>query len=281
MSNTISEVTRRAIADFWMVSEYSWSGQLTESAFMTRLYDLASLPSHDHRLRDAAGDIRQHRESFTDWEEDWPFTDDRFRLLWCPDDTFLRFLCEAVHPIVRPDAEQARSIARELNAILSPDGWQLIEKGNISGRPLFSPMRPSGVVRPIEEPTGWPKVDRQLQEVRARLDAAKTEEQCQSVGLLCREVLISTGQAVYDASRHKTLDGVEPSDTAAKRLLEAIFETELAGSVNEEARAHARAAVRLALALQHKRTADYRTAALCAEAITSVVNLAAIVAQRR
>jgi hypothetical protein len=281
MDNTISEVTRRTIADFWVASEYSWSGRLAESAFMTRLYDLSSLPSHDHRLRDAAGDIRQHRESFSDWEEDWPFTDDRFRLLWCPDDIFLRFLCETIHPIVRPDADQARTIARELNAFLSPDGWQLVEKGAISGRPLFSPARPNGITRAVEEPTGWPKVDRQLQEVRARLDAATTEEQCQIVGLLCREVLISVGQAVYDAARHTTSDGVQPSDTDAKRLLEAIFETELTGSVNEEARAHARAAVRLALALQHKRTADYRTAALCAEASTSVVNLAAIVADRR
>jgi hypothetical protein len=48
-------------------------------------------------------------------------------------------------------------------------------------------------------------------------------------------------------------------------MLEAIFETELRGSSNEEARAHAKAAVRLALALQHKRFADFRTAALCAE----------------
>lgn len=52
------------------------------------------------------------------------------------------------------------------------------------------------------------------------------------------------------------------------------------GSSNEEARAHAKAAVRLALALQHKRLADFRTAALCAEGTWSVVNMLAIVAGR-
>lgn len=64
-------------------------------------------------------------------------------------------------------------------------------------------------------------------------------------------------------------------------MLEAIFSHELAGSANEEARGHAKAAVRLALALQHKRTADFRMAALCAEGTLSVVNLLAIVAGRR
>lgn len=42
-----------------------------------------------------------------------------------------------------------------------------------------------------------------------------------------------------------------------------------------------KAAVRLALALQHKRLADFRTAALCAEGTWSVVNMLAIVASRR
>ncbi|MCT8999889.1 hypothetical protein [Chelativorans intermedius] len=64
-------------------------------------------------------------------------------------------------------------------------------------------------------------------------------------------------------------------------MLEAIFEEEFRGWSNEEARAHAKAAVRLALALQHKRLADFRTAALCAEGTWSVVNMLAIVAGRR
>jgi hypothetical protein len=136
-------------------------------------------------------------------------------------------------------------------------------------------------VRIFEEPTGWPKVDRQLQEVRLRLNSAQTEEQCQAVGLCCREVLISVGEIVYDGARHASLDGIEPSLTDAKRRLEAFFDTELAGSANEEARGHAKAAVKLAVALQHKRSADFRTAALCAEASASVANLAAIVLNKR
>jgi hypothetical protein len=64
-------------------------------------------------------------------------------------------------------------------------------------------------------------------------------------------------------------------------MLDAIFEVELKSSSSDEARAHAKAAVRLALALQHKRTADFTTAALCAEGTLSVVNMLALLAGRR
>jgi hypothetical protein len=97
--------------------------------------------------------------------------------------------------------------------------------------------------------------------MKLRLDSAETEEQWQAVGLLCREALISVAQEVYSPAKHPQIDDVKPSATDAKRMLEAIFSVELKGSSNDEARAHARAAVNLALALQHKRTPDFRTAA--------------------
>jgi hypothetical protein len=93
--------------------------------------------------------------------------------------------------------------------------------------------------------------------------------------------LISVAQEVFDPLRHPLIDETAPSDTDARRMLEAIFEAELAGASNAEARAHAKAAVRLALALQHKLTADFRTAALCAEGTVSVVNMLAVLDGRR
>jgi len=113
-----------------------------------------------------------------------------------------------------------------------------------------------------------------------QLGVAQTEERYQAVGLLCREILISVAQEVYDPHRHPSPDGVVPSVTDAARMLESFLGAELEGSQSQEARAHAKAALRLALALQHKRTADYRMAALCVEATTSVVNILAILAGR-
>ena len=55
------------------------------------------------------------------------------------------------------------------------------------------------------EPTGWTRVDRNVTEVRKRLETAATEEQFQTVGLLCRETLISLAQVLYDAKLHPTL----------------------------------------------------------------------------
>jgi hypothetical protein len=278
--NVISEVTRRTIIDHFSVGNVSWVGSLQEDEFLARLYDLSRLPSLDYRYEDAAADIYQHRVRNDDGEDSWVFYDRRFNLLHASDIEFVRFLCETVHPVVRRSENEVAALVQFYNETLAPDGWQLVEGKTLSGRPIFVGQSAKRAVV-FEEPTGWQKVDRQLQEMRLRLDSAKAEEQFQGVGLLCREVLISVAQEVYDPARHPIVDDKAPSDTDAKRMLEAIFEVELKGSSNEEARAHAKAAVRLALALQHKRLADFRTAALCAEGTWSVVNMLAILAGRR
>jgi hypothetical protein len=64
-------------------------------------------------------------------------------------------------------------------------------------------------------------------------------------------------------------------------MLESVFAVELAGGSNEEARAHGKAALKLALALQHHRAAHFRMAALCVEGTASIVNLVAILSGRR
>jgi hypothetical protein len=132
-----------------------------------------------------------------------------------------------------------------------------------------------------EEPTGWDRVDRAVDKARTQLDSSSAEEDFQRVGLLCREILISLAQAVYDPALYPSLDGTEPSSTDGKRMLEAYIAVEMAGGSNAAARTHARAALELANALQHRRTASFREAALCAEAATSVVNIIAIVSGRR
>jgi hypothetical protein len=131
------------------------------------------------------------------------------------------------------------------------------------------------------EPTGWERVDRTVTELRKALETASTEEQCQTVGLLCRETLISVAQVVYDFAQHPTLDGMEASSTDAKRMLEAYIAAVFAGGEHEYFRKHARAAYDLAAHLQHRRTASFRQAAACAEATTSLVNLIAIMAGLR
>jgi hypothetical protein len=131
------------------------------------------------------------------------------------------------------------------------------------------------------QPTGWQRVDRTAGELRERLATAVNEEQYQAVGLICRETLISLAQAVYVREHHPPVDGVEPSPTDGKRMLEAYIAVEIAGEGNDEARRHARSALDLTNMLQHRRTATFRDAALCVEATTSLINVIAIIAGRR
>jgi hypothetical protein len=136
----------------------------------------------------------------------------------------------------------------------------------------------TGDTKPFQ-PTGWSRVDRTVSELRKRLATAVTEEHFQGVGLLCREALISLAQAVYVFEKHGSPDGVRPSDTDAKRQLEAYIIAEFAAS--EHARKFVRSSVDLSVVLQHKRTATFRDAALCAEATTATINLIAINMGRR
>jgi hypothetical protein len=151
-------------------------------------------------------------------------------------------------------------------------------------RPLVDRIRQGRSAHGVEvfgEPTGWAKVDRAVGEMRRLLEQASSEEQFQAVGLFCREILISVAQAVYDPNRHPTTDGVEPSETDVKRMLEAFMNAELAGGANEVTRRYARAAFDLANGLQHRRTATFRQAATCAQATAAVVNLVAITSGQR
>lgn len=142
-------------------------------------------------------------------------------------------------------------------------------------------LEQKGINPVFEEPTGWARVDRGVGEIKLRLVQATSEEQFQAVGLLCRETLISLAQVVFVEGEHKTLDGVVTSKTDAKRMLEAYIVHTLPGSSNENIRRHARASLDLANDLTHRRAAEFRQAALCAESTNAAVNIVAIISGRR
>jgi hypothetical protein len=136
--NTITEVTRRAIIDYLSVGRH-WPGSLQENEFLGRIYDLNKMPSTDHRYEynTAAKDIWKHRIMNSDWSDDWVFTDGRFDLLYGSDEAFMRFLAETVHPIVRPDTEEALKMVQEYNSLMVVDGWEIIKVKEISEKPIF------------------------------------------------------------------------------------------------------------------------------------------------
>jgi hypothetical protein len=138
-NHTITEVTRRAIIDYLSVGSH-WSGVLAEHEFLGRLYPLTTMPSTDYRreFNNASLDIWKHRVMNSDWSEDWVFTDTRFDLLFGPDEPFLKFLAETVHPVVRNEASAAWKIVNEYNSHLAVDGWELYVSKKISEKPIFA-----------------------------------------------------------------------------------------------------------------------------------------------
>jgi hypothetical protein len=142
-------------------------------------------------------------------------------------------------------------------------------------------MKTASVNPVFEEPTGWSRVDRSMGEIKLRLAQSVSEEQYQGIGLLARETLISLAQAVYIPDLHGSNDEVLPSKTDAKRMLEAYISSILPGKSNENIRRHAKASLDLANDLTHRRTADFRLAALCAESTNAVVNIISIISGRR
>ena len=151
--NTITEVTRRAIMDYLSVGRH-WAGALQEHEFLGRIYPLNRMPSTDSRREydNAAKDIWKHRVMNSDWSDDWVFTDSRFDLLFGPDEAFLKFIAETVHPVVRRDNEEALAMVTEYNCVLAIDGWELHPIKEISGKPVFGYRRLVDSARPhLEE----------------------------------------------------------------------------------------------------------------------------------
>jgi hypothetical protein len=121
----------------------------------------------------------------------------------------------------------------------------------------------------------WERTERTLADLQERLASAQTPEQCQAIGQLARDSLISLAQSVFRADIHWRTDEPIPSPTDSKRQLDAYVGFVLAGKSNEEARGFLRAAVQLADALTHKRTATPKDAKLCSIATEALIRFVA------
>lgn len=76
---------------------------MEELDFLKRIYDLKSLPSYDSRFSNAEGDTYQYTISNDDYLYGWVFKDECFQLENGDDETYLKFICEIFHPVVRDE----------------------------------------------------------------------------------------------------------------------------------------------------------------------------------
>ena len=69
----ISEEIRMKIIDALSVGKINCAGEKDDVVFLSRIFDLKSLPSTDHRFENAEDDIRQHRIKNYDWDDNCLF----------------------------------------------------------------------------------------------------------------------------------------------------------------------------------------------------------------
>lgn len=235
----ITEATRRAIVDEIVAREFNWSGRLEEQEFLARLYKMNDLESHDHRFQNASGDVWKHRVANNDWEDDWVFHDERFDLEFGPDEVFLRFLAETVHPVLRRRLDEVAEIVAMYNKHLREDGVELAEVGKLGGRPVYAARTTISVpaaLRQVERSISLDGVDYLTQQI-TRMESAIDSDPELAIGTAkelietcCSTILVEHGiqpdknwsvaRLVKEAVRRIQLapENVEPGAPAAEAL---------------------------------------------------------------
>lgn len=211
---TISDETRRDVTDFLAADRFAWWGRLEEPAFLRRVWpDLDELPSNDPRFRTAADDVWQHRVNNPyDWEDDWIFDDSRFGLRDGPDEVFVKFLSETLHPVVRDDEDEVERMRAYMNECLAHDDWELIEVGQRRRRPVFEGRRREALTKPTEaiRLAGYDRLDdpqvvrehlTRIERDLARDPAAAVGASKELVETICKKILDDYGEPYKPAEQ--------------------------------------------------------------------------------
>lgn len=221
----LTRTMRSDILDWLATSGHFWAGFLEEDAFLSRIYDLRSLPTTDTRVSQyptAAEDIWQHRVNNLDWDDDWIFNDTRFNLRHARDAEFLAFLLETVHPAVRRDSLAAASMVRVYNGVIATAGYQMVEDRRIGDVVHFRLAEsvathvPDAVRVQPESVTSSAALAAQLRRLRRDLnsDPAASIAHCKElIESQCKLVLVGFGIAYSERDDLPALYG------AASRVL--------------------------------------------------------------
>lgn len=136
----------------------------------------------------------------------------------------------------------------------------------------------TSIATPLVELSDWDRINRTVIKIKQNCNVANNEEDYQQIGLLCREVIISLAQAVYNPDVHGTKDekGIEIGKTDAIRMIGNYINVRLAGSSNEELRVYAKATNKLANLLTHKRDAEKQDMLLSVSATIALINFIGI-----
>ena len=114
--------------------------------------------------------------------------------------------------------------------------------------------------------------------IRSNSLAANDVEDFQSIGVLCREVLVSLGQLVYNPALHGEEDetGTKIGKADAERMFLAYFKYKLSGKHNKELRDYVKGVKGIANQLTHKDTSTRKDMLLTVSMTLSLINFIGI-----
>lgn len=124
----------------------------------------------------------------------------------------------------------------------------------------------------------WEEIERRMIKIKIAVSKASDIEDFQSIGLQCREVIISIAKTVYNPDLHGIYDdtGVTIGESDAVRQLGNYIKQRLTGKENEELRSYAKATNKIANALTHRRTSTKIEMLLCVNATVAIINFIGI-----
>ena len=143
----------------------------------------------------------------------------------------------------------------------------------------FEDVESSQNLETFVELSAWERIERTVVKIKKGANTATNEEDFQGIGLLCRDVIISLAQAVYNPIVHGDTDenGTRIGASDAVRMLQNYINSSLSGKDNKELRDYIKATNAIANQLTHKRSATKKDMLLTVSSTISLINFIGIV----
>lgn len=116
-------------------SIWGQSEMIDKVQFLNRIWDLWLMSSSDPRFKTAAEDAKKHLIDNDDWNDDYVFLD-RFKLLDCSEEEFLKFLNVTICPEIRGEENEIEKYFSVIEPLL-PKEYEITETTDKNGQIVY------------------------------------------------------------------------------------------------------------------------------------------------
>lgn len=120
--------------------------------------------------------------------------------------------------------------------------------------------------------TGWSRVDEKRGQLKEKYRLARTAEDFQGIGLICRSLLLALSDAIFDPGRHDDPNQAPIKRGDVKGRIERVLKIDFPGDENDRLRQFIRASWGYVQHVVHAETADDTRAGIAADGTLFLVN---------